>query len=199
MADIADIPIFPLNTVLYPGGRLPLRIFETRYVDMTKACIRDNSVFGVCQILEGQETGKPAVPARVGCTARIVQWDVPAAGLFTLVTEGESVFRIQEQWSTKGGLLRANVRLQEPLEPPAALPERYKRLSRLLQEIIEKLGAEHFASPLRLNEAAWVAWRLAEMLPLERDFKLRLLEAGDPLEFLGPIEEAVRSAVKDRH
>jgi Lon protease-like protein len=193
-----EIPIFPLNTVLFPGGRLPLRIFETRYVDMTKACIRDNSVFGVCQIREGQETGTPAVPARVGCTARILQWDVPAAGLFTLVTEGEAAFHIQEQWIAKGGLLRAQVRLREPPAPPPLLPDRYRLLARLLEEIAEKLGADHFATPLRLNDAAWVAYRLAEMLPLERDFKLRLLEAQDPLEFLGPIEDAVRAASKSR-
>ena len=80
MADPApgiEIPIFPLNTVLFPGGRLPLRIFEVRYVDMTKACIRDDAVFGVCQIRDGHETGTPAKPADIGCTARIVEWDVP--------------------------------------------------------------------------------------------------------------------------
>ncbi len=198
MADPIEIPLFPLNTVLYPGGRLPLRIFETRYVDMTKVCIRDNSVFGVCQILEGRETGAPAVSARLGCTARILQWDVPAAGLFTLVTEGEAVFQVQEQWVEKSGLLRAQVQLREA-PAPQPLPDRYKLLARLLEEIVEKLGAANFAAPLRLDDAAWVVYRLAEMLPLEREFKLRLLESADPLDFLGEIEHAVRAASNSRH
>ena len=77
-----EIPIFPLSTVLFPGGLLPLRIFEQRYLEMTKTCIRDLTPFGVCLIREGQEVGAPAVPHGVGCTARILQWDMPHLGLF---------------------------------------------------------------------------------------------------------------------
>ncbi|HTS52418.1 MAG TPA: LON peptidase substrate-binding domain-containing protein, partial [Burkholderiales bacterium] len=85
-----EIPIFPLGTVLYPGGLLPLRIFEQRYLDMTKSCIRDNAPFGVCLIREGTEVGAAAAPYAVGCTARIAQWDIPHLGLFHLVAHGES-------------------------------------------------------------------------------------------------------------
>jgi len=104
-----EIPIFPLSTVLFPGGMLPLRIFEQRYLEMTKICIRDNSPFGVCLIREGHEVGNPAVPNTVGCTAHILRWDMPHLGLFHLMTEGGSVFRILEQWSGRTGLLHAQV------------------------------------------------------------------------------------------
>lgn len=187
-----EIPIFPLNTVLYPGGRLPLRIFETRYVDMTKACIRDNAVFGVCQIREGRESGAPAVPFETGCTARIIEWEVPHAGLFSLVTEGETVFRIMERWTTPSGLILAQVQLQEPL-PPLALPSHYQPLGQLLGNIIHHLGPSHFPEPLKLDDSAWVCHRLAELLPLDVAQKQRLLEARDPEDLLREIEEAVKS------
>lgn len=186
METTADIPIFPLQTVLYPSGRLPLRIFEARYVDMTKVCIRDDSVFGVCLIQAGQEVGAPAQHAEIGCTARIVNWEVPHAGLFTLVTVGESVFRVLERRVEADGLIRARVRY----EPPAAaapLPDGQRELSALLRTLIERIGPEHFAAPLRYDDARWVSQRMAELLPLSAGQKLRLLEDGDPLVLLDEI------------
>jgi Lon protease-like protein len=185
-----EIPIFPLNTVLFPGGRLPLRIFEMRYVDMTKACIRDDAVFGVCQILDGRKAGTPAVPAPVGCTARITEWDVPAAGLFTLETRGEQVFRIVDHQVQRDGLIRAEVVL-EPPPAPRALPEAQALLGRMLREIIDKVGAQHFPQPLQLNDAAWVAYRLAEILPVSVDRKLAWLQCVDPAGVLAEIESAI--------
>src|SRR6185503_19497144 len=78
---VNDIPLFPLNTVLFPGGRLPLRIFEQRYMDMAKACLRERTPFGVCLIREGREVGTPAIPADIGTLARIAAWDMPQLGL----------------------------------------------------------------------------------------------------------------------
>lgn len=190
MTEAVEIPIFPLNTVLYPGGRLPLRIFETRYVDMTKRCIADDTVFGVCTIREGREAGVPAQPERLGCTARIVHWDVPGAGLFALVTEGERVFRILEHSSAKDGLLRAFVQFEpEPASLP--LPDNYRALARFVDELIDKLGAEHFGEK-RLDDSAWVSHRAAEILPMGKTQKLRVLEARDPLDKLREIETAIR-------
>lgn len=185
-----EIPIFPLNTVLFPGGQLPLRIFEVRYVDMTKACIRDDSVFGVCQILDGGEVGQPALSAPVGCTARIREWDVPAAGLFNLVTQGERVFRVLDQHTQADGLIIAQVVLEDPREPRPLPPSR-DMLGRMLREIIAKLGPQHFEQPARLDDAEWVAYRLAEILPLSREHKLQLLQERDPWIVLEEIERAV--------
>jgi uncharacterized protein len=187
VAATLEIPIFPLGTVLYPGGLLPLRIFEQRYLTMTKVCIRDNAPFGVCLIREGRETGLPAVPFAIGCSARIAEWDMPHLGVFHLVTQGEQVFRILEQWTAKSGLIQAQVELEErsALLP---LPAEFDSLALVLEKIIAKLGAERFPSPLRLDDAAWVAYRLAEVLPLEMDTKQGLLEARDPVAALSEVK-----------
>jgi len=187
-----EIPIFPLGTVLFPGGLLPLRIFEQRYLEMTKVCIRDNAPFGVCLIREGQEVGAPALPHAVGCTARILRWDMPHLGLFHLMTEGDSVFRILEQWSSRTGLLYAQVELDRPL-PALPLPEAYASLAQLLESIIAKVGAERFPAPARLDDAAWVAYRLAESLPLEPSVRQQLLEARDPLAALDEVKTFLQS------
>ncbi len=190
---LLEIPIFPLRTVLYPGGRLPLRIFEARYVDMTKACIGNDEVFGVCLIVDGFEVGSPAVPAPFGCTARIRSWDVPAPGLFTLETVGEAPFRIRERFSTPSGLIRALVQL-EPAPPPTPLPAASRMLGDLLQQIVDKIGAEHFPSPTQFDDASWVAYRLAEVLPLPDETRLQLLMECDPVAALALIEQIVREA-----
>jgi Lon protease-like protein len=187
-----EIPIFPLGTVLYPEGLLPLRIFEQRYLDMTKICIRDDAPFGVCLIREGTEAGAPAVPYAIGCTARIAQWDMPHLGLFHLVTHGERVLRILEQWTTKSGLVQAQVELDGP-SPALPLPPEYSGLAELLQKIITKVGQERFVAPSRLDDAAWVAYRLAEVLPLETGTKQRLLEARNPLAALSQLKVFLES------
>ena len=192
MGITVEIPIFPLGTVLYPGGLLPLRIFEQRYLDLAKFCIRDNAPFGVCLIREGMEVGPIAVPYAVGCTARIAQWDMPHLGLFHLVTHGESVFRILEQWTAKSGLVQAQVELDDP-PPPLPLPQEYEDLGTLLQKIIAKVGAERFPSPARLDLAGWVGYRLAEVLPLEVETKQRLLEARDPIAALSEVKVFLQS------
>lgn len=192
MGATLEIPIFPLGTVLYPGGLLPLRIFEQRYLAMTKSCIRDNAPFGVCLIREGTEVGAAAVPHAVGCTARIAQWDMPHLGLFHLNTHGDRVFRILEQWTMKSGLVQAQVELDDP-PAPLPLPQEYEELGTLLERIIAKVGAARFPSPARLDLAGWVAYRLAELLPLELDTKQRLLEGRDPVAALREVKGFLQS------
>jgi Lon protease-like protein len=187
-----EIAIFPLRTVLLPGGALPLKIFEQRYLDMTKVCIRDDVPFGVCLIRDGAEVGAAAVPYPVGCTARISEWDMPHLGLFQLACRGEQVFRIVEHWTLKSGLLRAQVDLMQ-LPAPATLPGEYQSLAELLERIIDKFGAERFPAPVQLDDGDWVACRLAEVLPLEMEFKQALLEANGPLQRLGMLSEFLRS------
>jgi hypothetical protein len=187
-----EIAIFPLRTVLFPGGQLPLRIFEQRYLDMTKVCIRDDQPFGVCLIRDGGEVGAPALPYPVGCTARIAEWDMPHLGLFQLACCGEQVLRIVEHWTLKSGLLRAQVDLM-PVPDPTTLPGEYDSLAELLQRVIDKFGAERFPAPVQLDDGDWVACRLAEVLPLEIEFKQALLEANGPLQRLGMLSEFLRS------
>jgi Lon protease-like protein len=172
-----ELPIFPLGTVLYPGGALPLKIFEQRYLEMTKACLRDGTPFGVCLIRDGLEVGTAAVPEEVGCLATIEHWEMPHPGLFHLLARGGERFRIREMQVSPSQLISATV---EPL-PPDAPCEAVDPLCReVLEAIIERVGAERFPAPARLDDASWVGYRLAEVLPLERSVRQALLEMTDP-------------------
>ena len=174
-----EIFIFPLHTVLFPDGVLPLKVFEQRYLEMTKACLRDNAPFGVCLIREGREVGAPAVPETVGCLAAITQWDMPQLGLFQLVTRGGERFRILGTRIARNGLISADVEML-PAEAPAAAMDQTCR--EVLGLIIEKVGAENFPAPIRLDDAAWIAYRLAEILPIDTTVKQQLLELQDAAE-----------------
>jgi Lon protease-like protein len=167
-----DIFIFPLNTVLFPEGVLPLKVFEQRYLEMTKACLRDNAPFGVCLIREGSEVGAPAVPEKVGCLATITQWDMPQLGVFQLLTRGGERFRILETRIARSGLISASVEMFRA-EAAAAMDPTCREVLNL---IIEKAGATHFPAPARLDDPAWVTYRLAEVLPIAMAARQQLLE-----------------------
>jgi hypothetical protein len=163
--------------VLFPEGRLPLRIFEQRYLEMAKACLRDSSAFGVCLIREGAEVGAPATPSSVGTLAKIVAWDMPQLGLLEVTARGERRFRILERRVQPDGLARASIELlQEPAD--AAVPEHLSGLAKLLERVLEQHPAL-FEHPQRLDSCAWVGARLAEILPLPLHAKQALLELDD--------------------
>jgi uncharacterized protein len=174
-----EIFLFPLNTVLFPDGVLPLKVFEQRYIEMTKACIRDNVPFGVCLIREGPEVGAAALPAPVGCLATIAQWDMPQLGLFHLITRGGQRFRVRETRVAPNQLISADVELLPP-DPPGGDVDTL--CGEILKTIVEKVGADHFPAPLKLDDAAWVSYRLAEVLPIEAAEKQELLELQENAE-----------------
>ena len=177
-----ELPLFPLNTVLFPGGRLALRIFEQRYMKMAKACLRDGAPFGVCLISEGSEVGVPATPVEVGCLARIGNWDMPQLGLLQVTALGERRFRILERRVEPSGLARASIELfQEDID--SAIPASCAGCVRLLERVIEQQAAL-FEPPHRLDSASWVGARLAEILPLPLAAKQELLELTDARERL---------------
>jgi Lon protease-like protein len=172
-----DIPLFPLNTVLFPGGRLPLRIFEQRYMEMAKACLRDSSPFGVCLIREGKEVGSPATPVEVGCLARIGNWDMPQLGMLHITALGEQRFRILERRVQGDGLARASIELLAQ-DADCAIPRACSPCVKLLERVIEQQSGL-FDAPHRLDSASWVSSRLAEILPLPLAAKQELLELAD--------------------
>ena len=169
--------IFPLNTVLFPGGVLPLKIFEQRYIEMTKVCISEDRPFGVCLIKEGRETGTPAVPQDIGCLARIAHWDMPQLGVFHLQVEGLQRFKIVQSTVEKNGLISAAI---ESLASDSEVAPQEALCSEVLKAIIEKIGADHFPSPHRFDDAAWIGYRLSEVLPISLDVKQQLLRMTDP-------------------
>ena len=168
--------IFPLGSVLFPGSVLPLRIFEQRYMEMTKVCIRDNRPFGVCLIKEGHEVGAPAVPHAVGCLATIEQWDMPQLGLFELRARGTERFRLLHTQTAANGLITGSVE-RIPADPSAAPVDEACR--EVLKLIIDRVGAANFPQPIKLDDASWISYRLAEILPLEAQVKQSLLEVTD--------------------
>jgi len=173
---LQEIFIFPLNTVLFPEGMLPLKVFEQRYIEMTKACLRDDRPFGVCLIREGPEVGAAAVPEPVGCFAAIESWDMPHPGLFHLVARGGGRFRIREMRVAPNQLISASV---ETIPADGATSGVEPLCREVLQAIIGKVGAGHFPTPVRLDDAAWVGFRLADVLPLDARAKQELLELTD--------------------
>lgn len=173
-----ELPIFPLGTVLFPGSILPLRIFEVRYMDMARACLRDSSPFGVCLIREGQEVGAPAVPEPVGCEARIADCDVEELGILKVRAEGLGRFRILSTEVNRQGLIVGEVETIDP-EPPQTDAPGLAESADFLRKAIAGIGEQRFAAPFAFDDASWVGFRLAEILPLRMDVKQKLLELTD--------------------
>jgi len=173
--------IFPLGTVLFPGGTLPLRIFEQRYLEMTKTCLRDGRPFGVCLIKEGHEVGTPAVPHSIGCLATIESWEMPQLGMFQLLTRGTDRFRLIDTSVAPNGLMTGTI---ERLPPDTHTGEEDTVCRDMLKLLIERVGAVHFPQPLALDDASWVGFRLAEVLPIDAAIKQSLLEVDDAHERL---------------
>jgi uncharacterized protein len=184
-----NIALFPLGTVLFPGGLLPLKIFEQRYLDMTKACLRDNEPFGVCLIREGREVGAPAVHERVGCLATIEQWEMPVAGMFHLLARGGERFRVIETSVAPDGLITGEIEIMPPVAPCTPDAE----CVGLLKRVIVQVGAENFPQPVKLGDGVWVAYRLAEILSLPMAFKQDVLEGVG----MGEVFEVISIFIKD--
>jgi len=178
------LPLFPLKTVLFPGGLLPLKVFEQRYIEMTKACLKDDKPFGVCLLKDGDEVNLSGVVAGstdfagIGTLARIVDCDVPQPGILQLKTEGGARFKVQSHAVTDLGLVVGQVAPLPP-EPALPLPEAFQPLAALLELLIDRVGRENFATTPAESDASWVGYRLAEMLPLPLPIKQSMLEIND--------------------
>ncbi|MEO6801297.1 MAG: LON peptidase substrate-binding domain-containing protein [Rhodanobacter sp.] len=184
-----DMPLFPLGSVLFPGGRLHLRIFEPRYLDLVRECSRNGSAFGVCLILAGKETGEPAVPAAIGTMARISDFHRDEDGLLGIVAEGSSRFRVARSRIREDGLLRGDAKLW-PREPEIEVPVEFALLQSILERLIETM-APHWRLAARSNydDASWLGFRLAELLPLDCSEQQRMLELTDPLQRLAELRD----------
>lgn len=177
---INNLSLFPLQTVLVPGASLGLRIFEARYLDLVRDCARSGTGFGVCLILDGGEAGQPATPAMIGTEARIEDFGATPEGLLTISARGGRRFRVRGSDVRGNGLRVAEVEWCEP-DPDDELRPEHALLGSLLQQVIEQVGGEYAkAPPSRFDDAAWVSWRLAELLPLDNAQRLGLLEEDDP-------------------
>lgn len=174
------LPLFPLHAVLLPGARLDLRVFEPRYLDLVRECGRSGRGFGVCLILDGPEVGGAATPAAVGTEARIEDFDTAPDGLLVLTLRGGRRFRARRMRVRDNGLQVAEVdwcadRDGEPVGPEhAVLVDVLRRLLERARDPDAAAGAACF------DDAGWVAWRLAERLPLTHEARQALLQTDDP-------------------
>ncbi len=188
-----EIPLFPLRTVLYPGGPLPLRIFETRYVDMVGRCLKQDLGFGVVAQLESQGEDRLALH-QVGTLARIVDWYQFDDGLLGITAVGETRFLLTETHRQEDGLNLGHVEFLEP-EAPLPMPSRFSALLTLLENVMAELEPQYRFIEKNFEDAVWVSYRLAEVLPLSLEQKQHCLELSDPvrrLETLVPLVESLR-------
>lgn len=196
------LPLFPLNAVLFPGGVLPLRVFEPRYVDMVSACMRDETTFGVCLVVGGKEVGRDARPEPIGCEARITACDVPQLGVLHVRVEGLRRFKLRTTRLQPSGLMLGGVEYLAPDLDDMLVPE-HQACALLLARIIEDLEAQAaekrrlshedatqddtdattnhpvFLKPYRFDSSVWVGNRLCEVLPVPLKAKQKLMELDD--------------------
>lgn len=176
---LTSLPLFPLHGNLLPGAGITLRLFEPRYLELLRQCSRQDSTFGICLILEGEEVGAPAIPAAWGVEARIEDFDAGADGMLLLRLRGTRRFQVQAVEVRDNGLVVGQVRWCQADSDDEVRPQ-HALLSLLLERIIEQVGGPHAkAGPELFDQAAWVGWRLAELLPLDEPQRLALLQLDD--------------------
>lgn len=188
------LPLFPLNTVVFPGGKLPLRIFEQRYLEMIKQAIANDTPFGICAIREGAETGSPAEPYDVGTCMRITDWDMPQTGILHIETVALERFVIRSTHTEPSGLLIGTVE-DVSVEPAAPIPEDLELPVEILRHIIGEYGEAHFPEPHELDNAVWVGYRLSEVLPLTLNIQQNLLEMNDSVMRLRLLTEFLKKQI----
>jgi Lon protease-like protein len=188
-AEVRDLPLFPLNAVLFPGGPLPLRIFEPRYLDMVSQCLREQSGFAVVLLGDGEEASAATSFAATGTEARIVDFDRLDGGLLGISCLGRERVRIVEAWREPDGLNRGRV-LDIAADPVVPVPDEQAWLMEVVRQVLPEAD-EIYRLVERRDDAAWISNRLAELLPLSLGDRQTLLELNDPLERLAALEPAV--------
>jgi Lon protease-like protein len=187
----SSLPLFPLGTVLFPGGLLPLRIFEVRYLDMIGQCHRSGTPFGVVALQQGSEVQRPGAAAEsfhaVGTMARIVQFEATQPGLMTILCQGAERFRITDRRQLKHGLWTADVDVL-PADLAVPVPDDLQSAAQLLNDWLQSLRNQGLAEadwpmalPLQLQDCGWLANRWCELLPLPAATKQQLMELDNPL------------------
>jgi len=197
---LTRVALFPLSVVLFPQGVLPLRVFEARYMDMVRDCMRDETSFGVCLVSDGKGMGANGTPATadVGCLARITAWDMQQLGLLQIRTVGGDRFRLLASESQPNGLMMGEIDLIEA-DDDQRVPDEHRPCVELLTRIIEDMSAQlaekhrtgeategspvlaqlPFEEPFQMESSAWVSNRLCEVLPVPLKAKQKLMELRD--------------------
>ncbi len=195
--DRLELPLFPLQSVLFPGGLLGLKVFEARYLDLISRCLRTGSGFGVVALRAGTEVRQPDEPValeNVGTVADILEVDSPQSGILTVRCRGGGRFATHAVRQLPDGLWVAEVSRLDDDEP--VHPGELQRAAQALSNAIEALkaqGAEPFLPPWRLDDAGWVANRWCEILPISVAAKQKLMALDDPLVRLRLVDDYLRN------
>lgn len=184
MTDSLDhVPLFPLNATVLPGGRIPLQLFEPRYLDMLAGCLRDNRGFVVLLLREGRETGSQAVFYDIGTYVRITDFQQTDNGLLEITAEGLWKVAVTRTWQAPDGLNLGDAE-RLPEEPEDAVPAQHSDLAAVLKALLKHPVVNSLDLQVDFSSAREVGWRLTELLPLDQRQKQQLIELQDPLERL---------------
>lgn len=186
-----SLALFPLQTVVFPGGLLPLRIFEPRYMEMVTQAIADHATFGICAIREGRDIDPAAKHHTLGTRVRVIDWDMPQPGILHIQTQALERFVVRSSHSESNGLRIGEVD-DVSAEPPLAVPAEFALAAEILYQIMGELGVEKFAQPHDYNNAVWISYRLSEVLPLKLSIRQNLLEMNDSLARLAILTDFLR-------
>jgi len=190
----AELPLFPLGTVLFQGGNLQLQIFEPRYTDMVGHCMRDSTAFGVVLIRQGSDTWRPGTSGPelfdIGTEAHIVDFNPLGNGRLGITIRGHRKFRIRNVREQPDHLLIGKVAYL-PEEPLLTIGSEHQGLVDLLSELLAHPGVQQLNLDIDLSDARAVGWRLSELLPIEAEIKQSLLQLQLPRERLQELTRLV--------
>jgi len=196
-ANRLSIPLFPLNTVLFPGGQLALRIFEPRYLDMISDCMKNESDFGICLIKSGSETGTAPEVYDVGTLCDISYFNMQSDGLLGITANGKQRFQIIDKTVMDNQLIIANVEVLE-MEPSVPIELKYAPTVTLLENLFQQLGQPYTRMQKRYECGSWVSSRLTELLPIELAKKQAFLEMDDPVSRIEAVWALLQSLAKSK-
>ena len=191
------IPLFPLNTVLFPGGQLPLRIFEPRYLDMVSDCMKHESDFGICSIKSGSETGMAPEIYNIGTLCDISYFNMQSDGLLGITANGKQRFQIIDKTVMDNQLIVATIEELE-MEPSVPIELKYAPTVTLLENLFQQLGQPYTRMKKHYECCSWVSSRLTELLPIELAKKQAFLEMDDPLSRIEAIWILLQSLAKSK-
>lgn len=189
---LMNVPLFPLNSIVLPRGRIPLQLFEPRYIDMLTRCLKEDRGFVVVLLQEGGETGRTAAFYDIGTYVRIIDFQQLDNGLLGITVEGESKVSVVRSWQQEDGLNVGDVEcLLEEAE--SEVPARYNELPSVLKALFRHPVIRDLNMEIDYGDARDVGWRLTELLPLDKQEKQKLVELQDPLERLSRLQELLEA------
>lgn len=197
--ELDSIPLFPLNSVLFPKGRISLQIFESRYVDMVRHCMKESTGFGIVLIESGSEVARAGQKLdihRTGTYCEVVDWNQLPNGLLGITAEGRTTFRVVETWREPNNLCRAVVKFRQQDSVDAErleVGEEFTEYVELLRNLARHPAIEELSLNVSFENLREVAWRLSELLPIPNKEKQVLLELADPFARLQQIELYINS------